>query len=55
MIFKIVTVFLIAIAVLGMFGKMHWLGGKRLAQRKCAGCGRYRIGKGPCPCGRGGA
>jgi hypothetical protein len=54
MIFKIVTVFLVVIAVLAMFGKMHWLGGKRLAAVKCPSCGRYRIGRGPCACGKGG-
>ena len=53
MIFKIVTLFLIVIAVLAMFGKMHWLGGKRLSSVKCPHCGRYRIGKGPCGCGKG--
>jgi hypothetical protein len=50
MIFKIVVLFLVVIAVLAMFGKMHWLGGKRLASAKCPDCGRYRIGRGPCPC-----
>jgi len=51
MIFKIVTLFLVVMAVLAMFGKMHWLGGKRLASAKCRSCGRYRIGRGTCPCG----
>jgi hypothetical protein len=50
MIFKIVVLFLVVIAVLAMFGKMHWLGGKRLASAKCKRCGRYRIGSGPCSC-----
>ena len=50
-IFKIVSLFLVFMAVLAMFGKMHWLGGKRLKQAKCRSCGRYRIGKGPCGCG----
>ncbi|MGZ2256511.1 hypothetical protein [Roseobacter sp. A03A-229] len=52
MIFKIVTLFLIVMGVLAMFGKMHWLGGKRLANTKCRSCGRYRIGRGPCSCGK---
>lgn len=52
MIFKIVTLFLVVMGVLAMFGKMHWLGGKRLASAKCASCGRYRIGRGPCPCNK---
>lgn len=51
MIFKIVTLFLVFMGVLAMFGKMHWLGGKRLASAKCKSCGRYRIGRGPCGCG----
>jgi len=50
MIFKIVSLFLVFIAVLGMFGKLHWLGGKRLTAAKCRRCGRFRIGKGPCDC-----
>lgn len=54
MMFKIVTLFLIVMGVLAMFGKLHWIGGKRLASTKCKSCGRYRIGRGPCPCGQGG-
>ncbi|WP_386374616.1 hypothetical protein [Sulfitobacter aestuarii] len=42
--------FLIGMGVLAWFGKMHWLGGKRLRQRKCPKCGRYQIGKGRCNC-----
>ncbi|WP_299968196.1 hypothetical protein [uncultured Roseobacter sp.] len=53
MIFKIVSLFLVVIVVLGFFGKMHWLGGGRLSRAKCRACGRYRIGRGPCPCGKG--
>lgn len=52
MILKIVALFLVFIGVLGWFGKMHWIGGKTLSQKKCKSCGRYRIGKGPCGCGR---
>ena len=54
MMLKIVTIFLIFIALLAIFGKLRLLlprSMRGLAQ-KCAGCGRYRIGKGPCPCGR---
>ncbi len=32
MIFKIVALFLVFIGVLAWFGKMHWIGGKRLTQ-----------------------
>jgi hypothetical protein len=52
MLTKIVLLFLAFVAVLGMFGKLHWLGGKRLQSAKCPECGRYRIGKGPCACRR---
>lgn len=61
MILKIVVLFLVGMGVLAMFGKLHLLGlpgtgRKRGAGRlgkpgKCPACGRYRIGKGPCPCG----
>jgi len=51
MLSKIVILFLVFMGVLAMFGKLHWLGGKRLTKAKCD-CGRYRIGKGPCACGR---
>ena len=48
---KIVTLFLVGMAVLAMFGKVRLPGQKKLLSRKCPACGRYRIGKGPCPCG----
>ena len=50
MLAKIVAIFLVVIAVLGMFGKLRMPGAKRLAPKKCPRCGRYRIGKGPCSC-----
>ncbi len=55
MIVKIVTLFLIFIVVLGMFGKLKLLlpGKNRLASIRCKNCGRYRIGKSDCPCGKG--
>jgi hypothetical protein len=53
MILKIVSLFLIGMAVLAMFGKLRVPGLRRLTDRKCPNCGRYRIGKGPCPCGKG--
>lgn len=47
---KIVSLFLIAMGVLAMFGKLRlpWI--NKLTDAKCPKCGRYRIGKGPCPC-----
>ena len=50
---KIVLFFLIGIAVLAMFGRLRFPGQDKLATRKCKSCGRFRIGKGPCPCGKG--
>ncbi len=47
---KIVFLFLIFMGVLAMFGKLRIPGAKRLSSAKCKKCGRYRIGKGPCPC-----
>ncbi|MEM1100944.1 MAG: hypothetical protein AAGH73_05370 [Pseudomonadota bacterium] len=56
MILKIVTLFLIVIAVMAMFGRLRFPGQERLQRltaKKCRACGRPRIGKGPCPCGEG--
>ena len=52
MMLKIVSLFLVFIAVLAMFGKASILLPKKLRQvtGKCPKCGRHRIGKGPCPC-----
>ena len=50
---KIVTFFLIGMLVLAMFGRLRFPGQKRLQSAKCPNCGRYRIGKGPCPCQKG--
>lgn len=56
MILKIVTFFLIGMAVLAMFGKLRMPkvgkkdGTSLGAVRKCKHCGSYKIGKGPCPC-----
>ena len=52
MIVKIVTLFLIGMGVLAMFGKYRFPGQKTLSNMKCKKCGRYRIGKGPCSCGK---
>jgi uncharacterized OB-fold protein len=54
-ILKIVSLFLVVMAVLAMFGRLRLPGSNRLAAAKCRNCGRYRIGKGPCRCGHGGA
>lgn len=51
-IIKIVSLFLVGMMVLAMFGRLRFPGQKRLQSMKCADCGRYRIGKGPCDCGK---
>lgn len=53
MLSKVVLLFLVFIAVLGMFGKLRLPGAKRLGGARCPQCGRPRIGRGPCPCGKG--
>jgi hypothetical protein len=50
MYFKIITLFLVAMMILAFFGKLRFPGQKRIGQMRCPDCGRYRIGKGPCPC-----
>ena len=51
MLVKIVTLFLVFIAILGMFGKLHvLLPRRRQKTARCKNCGRHIIGKGPCPC-----
>ncbi len=52
MLVKAVTLFLIFMAVLAMFGRLRLPGRKRLETARCPECGRLRIGKGPCACGR---
>ena len=51
---KIVSLFLIGMAVLAMFGKLRVPGQKKLSSARCPQCGRFKIGKGPCGCGNGG-
>jgi hypothetical protein len=53
MIFKIVSLFLVGMAVLAMFGKLRFPGQKHLESVRCPKCGRFKIGKGPCACGKG--
>ncbi|MDU8928472.1 hypothetical protein RXV86_13865 [Alisedimentitalea sp. MJ-SS2] len=50
MLAKIVVLFLVFIAVLGMFGKLRVPGAKKLADKRCPKCGKFRIGRGPCNC-----
>lgn len=50
MIIKVVLIFLVVMALLGVFGRMRLP--RLLSSKKCPKCGRPRIGKGPCPCGK---
>lgn len=52
MIVKAIFIFLAFMLVLAMFGKWRFPGQARLEQAKCPKCLRYRIGKGPCACGK---
>jgi len=54
MILKVVVLFLVGMGVLAMFGKLKLPGVQRLASAKCKSCGRYKIGRGPCNCTKGG-
>jgi hypothetical protein len=52
---KIVSLFLIAMIGLALFGRLRMpgSGGRRAAKpRKCPKCGRYLIGSGPCSCSK---
>lgn len=57
---KIFSLFLVAMAVLALFGRLRFPGAgkgrgpKRLGGARCPTCGRPRIGAGPCDCGQGG-
>ena len=62
MLVKIVIVFLAAMAGIAMLSNMLFPGrlaalmGRRkrpALSGKCSACGRPKIGKGPCPCGKG--
>lgn len=50
MMVKIVSLFLIVMLVMAMFGRLRVPYRDKLAARKCKRCGRYRIGKSDCPC-----
>jgi len=54
MLLKGMTLFLVVMAVLAMFGKLRLPPGKKNTPRigaRCPACGRPKIGAGPCPCG----
>jgi len=51
MMVKIVSLFLIGMLVLAMFGRLRAPRIRRLGTSRCPSCKRFRIGRGPCPCG----
>ncbi|WP_112308928.1 hypothetical protein [Pseudogemmobacter bohemicus] len=55
MIWKIILIFLCAMALVGMIGKVMFPNARMLRGRparggKCQNCGRPLIGRGPCDC-----
>ena len=54
MLIKAMTLFLVVMAVLAMFGKLRFpgLGARKPARlsKRCPSCGRPKIGTTPCPC-----
>lgn len=53
MIVKIVAFFLLFMAILAMFGRLRFPKLQVRRKARCKACGRFRIGSGPCPCGKG--
>ncbi len=52
MLVKVILLFLAAMALIGMIGKLLFPNAMpRLAQRRCKTCGKPRIGKAGCDCG----
>lgn len=56
MILKIISLFLVFMAVLAMFGRLR---APKIVEKmklkkpgKCKNCGNFKIGKGPCACER---
>jgi hypothetical protein len=47
-----VVLFLIVMVAMGVGGRL--MRRPRVSSRKCPKCGRYRIGKSPCDCGKAG-
>ncbi|MBD3763510.1 MAG: hypothetical protein IE927_01930 [Rhodobacterales bacterium] len=58
MLIKTIALFLLAFMVLGLVGKVLFPGALQRQKdrlrlvRRCPACGRPRLGKGPCPCGK---
>ena len=52
MIVKVVTLFLIGMAVLAMFGRLRLPRPGTRVEKTCPRCGTPRVGRAPCPCGK---
>ncbi|WP_199286397.1 hypothetical protein [Pseudogemmobacter humi] len=52
MLWKIIILFLCAMALVAMIGKLVFPG-KARRKATCRACGRPLIGRGPCACGKG--
>jgi hypothetical protein len=50
MLIKVMILFLVAMVVLAIFGRLRLPQIRRQAALSCSHCGRPRIGTGPCPC-----
>lgn len=50
MLVKIITFFLIFMAVLALFGRLRFPGGRRAGLRRCPDCGAPLAGRAGCPC-----
>jgi len=50
MVIKVVVLFLVAMGVMAMFGKLRYPGQSRIAAMKCPRCGKFLIGKSTCEC-----
>ena len=48
---KGILLFLVVMAVLGVFGRVRFGGPSKRHEVRCKACGRPLIGKGPCACG----
>jgi hypothetical protein len=52
MLIKGISLFLIGMLVLAMFGKLRFPSISQRRDGKCPKCGQHKIGKGPCACGK---
>jgi len=53
MIIKVVSIFLVGMIVLAMFGKLRFPGQGKLNPRRCGKCGKFLIGASQCRCDKG--